>query len=275
MGDARPRADRGGVRGVRDRRLRGAAVADPRAGAVRAHAAGGPPRGHGRAPPHGLRTAAGGAAPAPRAHPASRSRRGRALRRLPRDVGGAGKAPVRRGATVAAHAHGADRAACRAGPRRARLPDVRGPPMRRRGWLPAMLLLAAARPALAAPAPSPGEVLDVQHRTLAGSHGSIEADAGRLLVTENRAVATSRRIPIRFLRLRSAAAHPAAPLFYLAGGAGDRGVSEDRQALDFWSPYLAVTEVVLIHRLGVGAPGLYWRWDGPPPMRFFVDAVSA
>jgi len=147
--------------------------------------------------------------------------------------------------------------------------------MRRRGWLPAMLLLAAARPALAAPAPSPGEVLDVQHRTLAGSHGSIEADAGRLLVTENRAVATSRRIPIRFLRLRSTAAHPAAPLFYLAGGPGDRGVSESPQALEFWAPYLTVCDVVLIDQRGVGDPDLTWRWDGPPPMAYFVNADSA
>jgi pimeloyl-ACP methyl ester carboxylesterase len=147
--------------------------------------------------------------------------------------------------------------------------------MRRRGWLLAVLLLAAVRPALAAPAPSPGEVLEVQHRTLAGSHGPIEADGGRLLVPENRAVATSRRIPIRFLRLRSTAAHPAAPLFYLAGGPGDRGVSDNPQALDFWAPYLAVCDVVLIDQRGVGDADLTWSWDGPPPMAFFVDADSA
>jgi len=147
--------------------------------------------------------------------------------------------------------------------------------MRRRGWLLAMLLLAAPRPALAAPAPGAGEGLEVQHRTLAASHGSIEADAGRLLVPENRAVATSRRIPIRFLRLRSTAAHPAAPLFYLAGGPGDRGVSDNPQALDFWAPYLAVCDVVLIDQRGVGDADLTWRWDGPPPMAFFVDADSA
>jgi len=147
--------------------------------------------------------------------------------------------------------------------------------MRRRGWLLAMLLLAAACPALAAPVPSPGEVLEVEHRTLAGGHGPIEADGGRLLVPENRAVATSRRIPIRFLRLRSTAAHPAAPLFYLAGGPGDRGVSDNPQALDFWAPYLAVCDVVLIDQRGVGDADLTWSWDGPPPMAFFVDADSA
>ena len=147
--------------------------------------------------------------------------------------------------------------------------------MRRRGWLLAMLLLAAARPSPAAPAPGAGELLEVQHRTLAGSHGPIEADAGRLLVPENRAVATSRRIPIRFLRLRSTAAHPAAPLFYLAGGPGDRGVSDNPQTLDFWAPYLAVCDVVLIDQRGVSDPDLTWLWDGPPPMAFFVDADSA
>jgi pimeloyl-ACP methyl ester carboxylesterase len=147
--------------------------------------------------------------------------------------------------------------------------------MRRPGWLLAMLLLAAARPSPAAPAPGAGELLEVQHRTLAGSHGSIEADAGRLLVPENRAVAASRRIPIRFLRHRSTAAHPAAPLFYLAGGPGDRGVSDNPQTLDFWAPYLAVCDVVLIDQRGVSDPDLTWLWDGPPPMAFFVDADSA
>ena len=132
-----------------------------------------------------------------------------------------------------------------------------------------------AAPVAGAPAPDASGPLAIQHKTLSASHGSIEADAGRLLVPENRAVATSRKIPIRFLRLKSKAAHPAAPLFYLAGGPGDRGVSESPQALDFWAPYLVVCDVVLIDQRGVGDADLTWRWDGPPPMAFFVDADSA
>ena len=142
-------------------------------------------------------------------------------------------------------------------------------------WLLAIALLGRTCPALAAPAAAAGGTLELQHRTLASSHGSIEADGGRLLVPENRAVATSRKIPIRFLRLRSTAARPAAPLFYLAGGPGDSGVSERPQALDFWAPYLAVCDVVLIDQRGVGDPDLTWHWDGPPPLSYFVSADSA
>jgi pimeloyl-ACP methyl ester carboxylesterase len=116
---------------------------------------------------------------------------------------------------------------------------------------------------------------ELQHKTLESSHGHIEADAGSLMVPENRAVPTSRRIPVRFLRLKSSAAKPKAPLFYLAGGPGDRGVSERREALDFWGPFLNVSDVVLIDQRGVGDRDLTWQWDGTPPMAYFVSADSA
>ena len=149
---------------------------------------------------------------------------------------------------------------------------MKPPPPGSRACLLVLLLVGGSRAAGAAPA---GGALEVRHRALESTHGRIEADAGLLLVPENRAVAGSRRIPVRFLRLRSTAAHPAAPLFYLAGGPGDRGISESREALDFWSTYLATCDVVLIDQRGVGDPDLVWRWDGPPPMAFFVDADSA
>jgi pimeloyl-ACP methyl ester carboxylesterase len=147
-----------------------------------------------------------------------------------------------------------------------------------RAAVPVLLALTLiGGPARGAPAPPAvsGGALELQHRTLESSHGRIEADAGRLLVPENRANASSRRIPIRFLRLKSTAARPAAPLFYLAGGPGDRGVSERKEALDFWVPYLGVCDVVLIDQRGVGDRDLTWQWDGPPPLAFFVDADSA
>src|SRR5262245_12550460 len=119
-------------------------------------------------------------------------------------------------------------------------------------WTFAALLLAIlSSAAFAAPAPV-SAALTLEHRTLESGHGRIEADAGQLLVPENRAVATSRRIPIRFLRLKSTAAKPKAPLFYLAGGPGDRGVSDSKGMMDFWSPFLAVSDVVLIDQRGVG-----------------------
>jgi pimeloyl-ACP methyl ester carboxylesterase len=143
------------------------------------------------------------------------------------------------------------------------------------GWVPAVSLLLLGSPTLAAPAPAADSALDLQPRTLESRQGRIEAESGRLMVPENRAVASSRRIPVRFLRLKSTASRPGAPLFYLAGGPGDRGVSERKESLDFWAPYLAVCDVVLIDQRGVGDRDLTWQWDGPLPLAFFVDADSA
>lgn len=121
-----------------------------------------------------------------------------------------------------------------------------------------------------------GKVLESSRRTFEFSGGrKLEADAGRLLVPENRAVPGSRRIPIRFLRLRSSAAKPRAPLFYLAGGPGDRGVTENREALELWAKLAANSDVVLIDQRGVSDPDLRWSWDGAPPLALFLDADSA
>ncbi|HXS83267.1 MAG TPA: alpha/beta fold hydrolase [Methylomirabilota bacterium] len=148
----------------------------------------------------------------------------------------------------------------------------------KRPFLPVTALLALAllgAPALGAPAPAAGGALELQPKSLESSHGRIEAESGQLMVPENRAVASSRKIPVRFLRLKSTASRPGAALFYLAGGPGDHGVSERKESLDFWAPYLAVCDVVLIDQRGVGDRDLTWQWDGPPPMAFFVDADSA
>jgi pimeloyl-ACP methyl ester carboxylesterase len=133
-----------------------------------------------------------------------------------------------------------------------------------------VLLLLVAGPALGA-----GERLETTRRTIEVGGRKIEADAGRLLVAENRAVSSSRRIPIRFLRLHSTAAKPRPPLFYLAGGPGDHGVTENPDALALWARFLATSDVVLLDQRGVGDPDLRWGWDGPPPTSFFLDADSA
>jgi len=118
--------------------------------------------------------------------------------------------------------------------------------------------------------------LELRHKTLKSHHGvTIEADAGRLLVRENRSNARSRSIPIDFLRLRSKAATPRAPIFFLQGGPGSRAVSENPHLLDAYAPLLEVSDVVLIDQRGVADSLLEWEWDGPPPMGYFVSADSA
>src|SRR5262249_20174975 len=161
-------------------------------------------------------------------------------------VRGAREAAVRGRAALARDAHRAAGAARRTDPRPRRLPRGGGAAMRPRwhvaGGALALLALLAHVAASAPPAPA----LQIQHRTLESSGGRIEAESGQLMVPENRAVATSRRIPIRFLWLKSTAAKPRAPLFYLAGGPGDRAVFDGKAWLDVWAPFLSVCDVVLI-----------------------------
>ena len=101
--------------------------------------------------------------------------------------------------------------------------------------LPALLLVATlAGTSRAAPGPAADTTFTSVHRELRTSKGArIEADQGRLLVPEDRADPASRRIPIHYLRLRSRAASPRAPLFYLTGGPGSRAVSDSPGTLDF------------------------------------------
>ena len=117
---------------------------------------------------------------------------------------------------------------------------------------------------------------ELRHKTLKSHRGvAIEADAGRLLVRENRSNKSSRSIPIEFLRLRSTAARPRAPIFFLQGGPGSRGVSESPHLLEAFVPFLAVSDVVLIDQRGVADSLLEWEWDGAPPMNYFVNADSS
>jgi pimeloyl-ACP methyl ester carboxylesterase len=137
----------------------------------------------------------------------------------------------------------------------------------------ALAFVALAHPAGAAPAAG---TLEVEHKTLTNSKGvKIEADDGVLWVPENRGAKASRAIRLEFLRLESTASAPRAPLFYLEGGPGTRGINRSPRALDFWTPLLAVGDVVLINQRGTNDSLLTWSWDGPPPTSFFVSADSA
>lgn len=128
----------------------------------------------------------------------------------------------------------------------------------------------------ATPSPTRAAVLEVERKSLRSAKGvAIEAEAGRLTVPENRSAPDSRPITVGFLRLVSKAKTPRAPLFYLAGGPGQRAVSERPQSLDFWVPFLQVSDVVLIDQRGTNDSLLRWNWNGPPPVSFFVHADSA
>jgi pimeloyl-ACP methyl ester carboxylesterase len=115
-----------------------------------------------------------------------------------------------------------------------------------------------------------------EQRTLKTAKGvEIQAEEGWIAVPERRGVPKSRLIEVHYLRLRSRAASPRAPLVYLAGGPGSPGVSDSPNTLAFWAPFLEVGDVVLFDQRGVRDPDLDWSWDGPLPLDFFRDAAFA
>jgi pimeloyl-ACP methyl ester carboxylesterase len=88
-----------------------------------------------------------------------------------------------------------------------------------------VLALLASLPAAAAEPPA------LSLRTIevkAGDGTPVAAEAGELLVPENRAEPGSRKIALRFLRFKSTAAKPGSPIVYLAGGPGGSGIAAAR-----------------------------------------------
>jgi pimeloyl-ACP methyl ester carboxylesterase len=128
---------------------------------------------------------------------------------------------------------------------------------------------------LAFAAPKAGD-LETTPKSLTSAKGvKIDAVSGVLWVPENRAVPNSRPIKIEFIRFKSKAAAPHAPIFYLEGGPGSRAVTERPAMLDFWARYLESNDVVLINQRGTNDSLLTWDWDGPPPTHYFERADSA
>lgn len=142
-------------------------------------------------------------------------------------------------------------------------------------WVALLLAAPVCWAGAAHPAGDPAPALELTRKSLRSAKGvAIEAEAGRLLVRENRSSASSRSIAIGFLRLKSRSPSRA-PLFYLTGGPGSRAVSESPGSLDFWAPLLAHHDVVLIDQRGTNDSLLVWHWDGPPPLGYFVHVDSA
>lgn len=144
--------------------------------------------------------------------------------------------------------------------------------------LPALAALLLTAAPIAAASPPPLDSLHLESRRITSAKGIvIEAQEGWLGVPERRGVAASRRIPIRFVRLKSPTRPDGPALFYLAGGPGDTGTGavRDPRSLDLWAAFLAAGDVVLIDQRGTRDPLLRWDWDGPVPADFFVNADTA
>lgn len=95
------------------------------------------------------------------------------------------------------------------------------------------------------------------------------ADVGRLWVRENRDGESQRLIQLAFVRLKSKAAQPAAPIVWLAGGPGVPGIAMARVPVYFqlFEQLREVADVILIDQRGTGmsTPNLECPKVSPSP----------
>jgi pimeloyl-ACP methyl ester carboxylesterase len=99
------------------------------------------------------------------------------------------------------------------------------------------------------------------------------AELGRLSVRENRNANSSRLIQLAFVRLRSTAARPSAPIVFLAGGPGIPGTGLGQVPVYFslFERLREVSDVILLDQRGTGmsSPNLQC-----PPAAFPTDAFE-
>ena len=82
---------------------------------------------------------------------------------------------------------------------------------------------------------------------------TVEAERGEIMVPENRSDPESRQIPIRFVRLRSRADNPHAPIIYLAGGPGGAGTRAMRgQRWLMFDRLREEADVIILDQRGTG-----------------------
>ena len=107
---------------------------------------------------------------------------------------------------------------------------------------------------------------------------TIEADAIRLWVPENRSDPKSRTISLAMLRLASTADEPGPPLIYLHGGPGASATNAvgNPEALTGWADLLDLGDVILLDQRGCGRsrPALARPLKIPPPTAAMFDPAA-
>ncbi len=112
-------------------------------------------------------------------------------------------------------------------------------------------------------------------RSLEAAGGQVvEAEFGRLLVPENRSASQSNLIELAYVRLKSTAPGPWAPIIYLAGGPGGSStwMAEDPRTLAGWLSLLNVSDLIFLDQRATGrsTPRLRYRPPGEPPPNGFA-----
>jgi len=89
---------------------------------------------------------------------------------------------------------------------------------------------------------------------LAGADGRrVEVELGRLPVPESRQRATAKTVELAFLRFKSTAAHPGAPIVYLAGGPGGSGIAAAKGSrLPLFLALRELADVIALDQRGTG-----------------------
>jgi len=108
---------------------------------------------------------------------------------------------------------------------------------------------------LAAPAPAEDRppLSFTPHEFKAEDGTKIAAELGELAVRESRSKPDSRSIRLRFVRFRSTAKKPGAPIVYLAGGPGGSGIDAARGArFPVFMALREIADVIALDQRGVG-----------------------
>jgi len=115
-----------------------------------------------------------------------------------------------------------------------------------------LALANTLHPAAAAAQTAPALTL-VPYAFKAPDGSTIDAELGSFTVPERRASPSSRRITLRFVRFRSTAAKPGAPIVYLAGGPGASGIrTAAGRRFPLFMALRALGDVIALDQRGVG-----------------------
>ena len=130
---------------------------------------------------------------------------------------------------------------------------------------------------LSLPTLGQGRLADVEKKTFPTSEDiEIEGEVGFLEVPENRNDPESRTIRVKYIRLKSLAEKPEAPLVYIEGGGGlCTYMAEDPGELTYWIELLEVSDLIFIDRRGEGDQSLIYIWEDELPTDFFVTEEAA
>jgi len=117
------------------------------------------------------------------------------------------------------------------------------------------------------------QALTLKPWTFQVSGVAVAAELGRLVVPANRTAPSKATINLAFVRIRSTALEPGAPIVFLAGGPGDAGTQAIRRMpTAFLDDLLAIGDLIAIDQRGTGMsgpgsmlcpPGTQWPMDEP------------